>query len=172
MPVLSDTRNGRSASPWVFAISVGLLQAPPWPSETIANMPVAWPSNSFQASHRCRGVASKDGRPVWYVHAALNGRHHAMKKAIQEITAAHDNVRSAVFYEFPNPEDVQGRDYDQPGRITMDWLKRSVPVSDSDFYFCGPKGFMRMLALGLRALGVKEDRIHYEFFGPADELYT
>jgi ferredoxin-NADP reductase len=31
---------------------------------------------------------------------------------------------------------------------------------------------MRMLALGLRALDVKEDRIHFEFFGPPDDLYA
>ncbi len=115
-----------------------------------------------------RGVT----RPVWYVHAAVNGREHAMKQHLQEIAAAHHTVRLAVFYEFPTPEDVQGRDYDQSGRITMEWLKRSVPISEADFYFCGPKGFMRMLALGLRALEVKEDRIHFEFFGPSGDLYA
>lgn len=113
-----------------------------------------------------------DARPVWYVHAALSGRQHAMKRYIQEVTAAHAAVRSAVFYEFPSSEDVQGRDHDQVGRITMDWLKRSVPMAEADFYFCGPKGFMRMLALGLRALAVPEDRIHFEFFGPPDDLYA
>ena len=95
-----------------------------------------------------------------------------MKQHLQEIAAEHPNVRLAVFYEFPTPEDVQGRDYDQSGRITMQWLKRSVPISETDFYFCGPKGFMRMLALGLRALEVKEDRIYFEFFGPAGDLYA
>ncbi|MGA7324471.1 MAG: globin domain-containing protein [Rhodomicrobium sp.] len=105
-------------------------------------------------------------------HAAVNGREQAMKQYLQEIAATHDTVHLTVFYEFPTPQDVQGRDYDHSGRITMEWLKRSVPISESDFYFCGPKGFMRMLALGLRALEVKEDRIHFEFFGPADDLYT
>ena len=49
---------------------------------------------------------------------------------------------------------------------------RSTPVADADFYFCGPKGFMRMLALGLRAIDVPEQRIHFEFFGPAQALYA
>jgi nitric oxide dioxygenase len=111
-------------------------------------------------------------RPVWYVHAAFNGREHAMKQNLREIAATHHTVRLAVFYEFPSPEDVQGWDYDQSGRTTMEWLKRSVPISEADFYFCGPKGLMRMLALGLRALDVKEDRIHFEFFGPAGNLYA
>jgi hypothetical protein len=31
---------------------------------------------------------------------------------------------------------------------------------------------MRMLAIGLRALDVPEERIHFEFFGPAQALYA
>ena len=65
---------------------------------------------------------------------------------------------------------MEGADYDYAGRITMDWVKRTLPVSEADFYFCGPKGFMRLLNLGLRALGVPDERIHFEFFGPAQDL--
>jgi nitric oxide dioxygenase len=117
-------------------------------------------------------VAQDTQRDIWYVHAALSGRHHAMKQHLKDIVAAHPGVRSVVFYEFPTPEDVPGQDYDEPGRITMDWLKQTVPVPEVDFYFCGPKGFMRMLAIGLRALDVPDERIHFEFFGPAEALYA
>jgi nitric oxide dioxygenase len=117
-------------------------------------------------------VARGSQRDTWYVHAALSGRQHAMKQHLKEVVAAHPGVRSVVFYEFPTPEDVRGRDYDEPGRITMDWLKQTVPVAAADFYFCGPKGFMRMLAIGLRALDVSDERIHFEFFGPAEALYA
>jgi nitric oxide dioxygenase len=109
-------------------------------------------------------------RPVWYVHAAVSGRVHAMKQHVREVTSAHDAIRSVVFYEFPAPQDVRGEDYDFSGRITMDWVKHAVPVPEADFYFCGPKGFMRLLNLGLRAIDVPEDRIHFEFFGPAQDL--
>jgi nitric oxide dioxygenase len=39
-------------------------------------------------------------------------------------------------------------------------------MAEADYFLCGPKPFLRALA---RA-GVASDRIHYEFFGPADEL--
>jgi nitric oxide dioxygenase len=68
-------------------------------------------------------------RDIWYVHGALSGRHHAMKQHVKEVVAAHPAVRSVVFYEFPTPEDVQSHDYDEPGRITMDWLKQTVPMA-------------------------------------------
>jgi nitric oxide dioxygenase len=111
-------------------------------------------------------------RETWYVHAALHGRHHAMKQYVRDVAVAHGAFHPAVFYEFPTPEDVAGRDYDVAGRITMEWLKGAVPMADADFYFCGPRGFMRMLAIGLRALDVPEERIHLEFFGPAEALYA
>jgi nitric oxide dioxygenase len=111
-------------------------------------------------------------REVWYVHAALSGRDHAMKDHVRDVAAAHDNVHSVVFYEFPTAQDVHKEDYDHSGRITLDWLKRAVPIPEADFYFCGPKGFMRALNLGLRALDVPDDRIHFEFFGPPQDLYA
>lgn len=109
---------------------------------------------------------------TWYVHAALSGRQHAMKQHICDLAAMNPAIRPVVFYEKPAPEDVPGRDYDQPGRVTIEWLKAAVPVADADFYFCGPRGFMRMLAIGLRALDVPDERIHFEFFGPAEALYA
>ena len=105
-------------------------------------------------------------RPVWFVHAAVDGRHHVMKEHIRDLASAHESIRSVVFYEF------EGADYDRAGRITIDQLKRFRTDVRGRFYFCGPKGFVRMLALGLRALDVPEDRLHFEFFGPPKDLYT
>jgi nitric oxide dioxygenase len=79
-------------------------------------------------------------RDIWYVHAALSGRHHAMKQHLKEVVAAHPGVRSVVFYEFPTPDDVRGRDYDEPGRITMDWLKQTVPVAGPTSISADPRG--------------------------------
>ncbi|MGC9665014.1 NO-inducible flavohemoprotein [Planosporangium sp. 12N6] len=109
---------------------------------------------------------------TWYVHAVRCGREHAMKQHVRELAATTGAVHAVVFYEHPDPADVPGRDYDHPGRVTMEWIKGTLPVADADFYFCGPKGFMRMLAIGLRALDVPDERIHFEFFGPAEALYA
>jgi nitric oxide dioxygenase len=111
-------------------------------------------------------------REAWYVHATQSGRQHAMKRYVREVAAAQGRLHPVVFYESPTPEDVPGRDYDVAGRVTTDWIKGAVPVADADFCFCGPRGFMRMLAIGLRALDVPEERIRFEFFGPAEALYA
>jgi nitric oxide dioxygenase len=117
-------------------------------------------------------VDRRAARPVWHVHTALTGRHHAMKDHVRHVADEHGDVNAVVFYEFPSDDDVLGEDFDVAGRITLDWIKRELPTAEADFYFCGPKGFMRMLALGLRALDVPEEHIHFEFFGPPQDLYA
>ena len=49
-------------------------------------------------------------------------------------------------------------------------LKRLLPFDDFEFYLCGAPPFMRSLYCGLLSLDVSENRIHYEFFGPASTL--
>ena len=38
------------------------------------------------------------------------------------------------------------------------------------YYFCGPKPFMQCVYANLKALGVDDDRIAFEFFGPRQEI--
>ncbi|UEM05114.1 NO-inducible flavohemoprotein [Skermanella rosea] len=117
-------------------------------------------------------VAAGAGRPTLFVHGTRSGAHHAMKDHVRTVAATHPGVKAVTFYEQPRPQDVPGRDFDHAGVITPEWLRRAVPHTDADFYFCGPKPFMRLLARTLTDLGVDRDRLHYEFFGPADELYA
>ena len=54
--------------------------------------------------------------------------------------------------------------------ISVEWLEANTPLADADYYLCGPRPFLRAFVGGLAQAGVRSDRIHYEFFGPADEL--
>jgi len=47
------------------------------------------------------------------------------------------------------------------------WLPES---RDVDAYFLGPKGFMAAMKRQLKAAGVPDAQVHYEFFGPAAAL--
>jgi nitric oxide dioxygenase len=65
---------------------------------------------------------------------------------------------------------VLGTTHDVTGMITIDWLSENTPLIEADIYLCGPKPFLQSFLSGLSLAGVAADRIHYEFFGPADEL--
>ena len=106
---------------------------------------------------------SGSGAQTTFVHATLNGKTHAMGAHSRALAS-----RSVVFYEAP--EDSDTANYDIAGRMSPDWLAANTNLAASDYYICGPKGFMAMAIKGLRDAGVSMDRIHFEFFGPAEDL--
>ena len=55
--------------------------------------------------------------------------------------------------------------------FSAEQLGQWLPASrDADVYFLGPRGFMRSVKQSLKALGVPDAQVHYEFFGPAEAL--
>lgn len=104
-----------------------------------------------------------------FVHGALNGDVHAMAGQVRALAAAHGATKVATFYSEPGAADVLGQTHDVEGFVSIDWLQAQTPFATADFYLCGPKPFLRGLVSGLVEAGVEADRIHYEFFGPADE---
>ncbi|TCL71146.1 NO-inducible flavohemoprotein [Rhizobium sp. BK251] len=108
--------------------------------------------------------------PVHYVHGALDGRTHAMGHHVRSLTAEKPHLKTAIFYQSPHEDDEKGLHYDHDGYITVDWLAENTPIEDADFYLCGPTPFLAAFVNGLSEAGVPDDRIHYEFFGPAGTL--
>jgi nitric oxide dioxygenase len=109
-------------------------------------------------------------RPVWYIHGAENGRVHAMGEHARELASQVPNITVRTFYNAPDPTDQPGLHYDERGLITADWLARNTPTQEAAYYLCGPRPFLRAMVGGLARTGVPLGSIHYEFFGPADEL--
>jgi len=107
---------------------------------------------------------------TYYVHGTMNSATHAMDDHVKDLAKGHGDIRVATFYSAPHDNDVAGETHDIDGFVTVDWLSQNTPIHDADFYLCGPKPFLRAFVGGLSLAGVPNDRIHYEFFGPADEL--
>lgn len=105
-----------------------------------------------------------------YIHGALNSATHAMDDHVRALAQSNTRMQVVTFYSNPAPHDQIGRSHDQEGFISIDWLKENTPLLDSDIYLCGPKPFLRHFIASLSQEGVAANRMHYEFFGPADEL--
>jgi nitric oxide dioxygenase len=115
-------------------------------------------------------VETGGGRPTWFVHGARNGRIHAMRDHIRDVAGKAGNVVVRTYYDAPEATDVQGRDYDEAGLISADWIAQNTPTAEAIYYLCGPRPFLRAFVGGLARHGIPLARIRYEFFGPADEL--
>lgn len=107
---------------------------------------------------------------TFYVHGTHNRETHAMRDHVRALAAKAEAVRVIDFHQTPLAGEVAGKDYDHAGLITDEWLAANTPAGDADYYICGPRPFLRAVVSTLSLAGVASDRIHYEFFGPADEL--
>ncbi|WP_262031269.1 NO-inducible flavohemoprotein [Microvirga sp. Mcv34] len=115
-------------------------------------------------------AARYPNKAVHYVHGTLNGSTHAMRDRVRSLAEAYPNIRATTFYVEPRPEDRLGDDYDHEGLVTVDWLRANTALDEAGYYLCGPRPFLKAFVGGLALAGVRSNRIHYEFFGPADEI--
>jgi nitric oxide dioxygenase len=108
-------------------------------------------------------------RKVTFIHAAANGNVHALREEVETLSVLNQ-VNPFFFYDSPTEEDRLNNRFDVEGYVTLEWLKENVSYQDADFYFCGPVPFMKAINRSLRELGVNEEKIHFEFFGPMGSL--
>jgi ferredoxin-NADP reductase/MOSC domain-containing protein YiiM/ferredoxin len=106
-------------------------------------------------------------REIWWLHGARDGHEHPFAAESRALIASLPNAQARVYYSRPGPDDVQGRDFDSPGRLTASQLAGLKPPGDAMSYLCGPAAFMDAISAGLAALGFDSSHIHTEPFGPA-----
>lgn len=103
-------------------------------------------------------VKNTPERPVTFLHSARTRGHHAFDKDVQTLNATSTASQYAVLYS-----------EEGDGFITREFLASNV-LDGSDIYVCGPTPFMQSVIKDLYALGIPEDKVHFEFFGPAVQL--
>jgi nitric oxide dioxygenase len=108
--------------------------------------------------------------PLYFLQAARNSVVHAFADEVRQLAAQGANVKTRVLYDQPLDEDLAQQKCDAAGVVDANLLRDWTPYQEADFYFCGPKPFMQCIHAALNQLGVDESRIHFEFFGPRQEL--
>jgi len=116
------------------------------------------------------GLRTRQFRRTYFIHGARNGRVHAFADHVRRLAREHDSFTAHVRYSHPTEGDRLGESHDSEGHVDVALFKEVLPFDDYDFYLCGPAAFMRSLHDGLIALGVREERIRNESFGPATVL--
>ena len=101
-----------------------------------------------------------------------NSRHHVFDKEVRRLAAERRNIHAHVRYDAPLADDLRSGGCDSVGLIDLPLLQKLLPSRDADFYLCGPKPFMRGLLHSLQKWGVADSHIHYEYFGPRQDIST
>jgi nitric oxide dioxygenase len=100
---------------------------------------------------------------VYYLHACENSEQHSFNHRTTQLLNQH-SWQQHIWYRNETDES----DYIHQGM--MDLTDISLPITQGDFYLCGPVAFMQFAKKQLLHLSVPEERIHYEVFGPHADL--
>jgi ferredoxin-NADP reductase/MOSC domain-containing protein YiiM/ferredoxin len=120
--------------------------------------------------HALSSDSFRSSRKVWWVHGARNGREHAFVKEARELLDAIPGSHSAIAYSKPDPTDRPGEDFTIQGHLDLTSLKQIGFPDEAEFYACGPSGFLKDIHRDLVSLGVAQDAIHQEVFGPEGSI--
>ncbi|MBA1263750.1 NO-inducible flavohemoprotein [Stutzerimonas sp. NM35] len=112
--------------------------------------------------------ALQTSRPVHFIHCARNAGAHAFREWVDGLAERHAQLKRFYCYDEHEGEDTQP---DAVGLMTAERLDTWLPDNrDLDAYFLGPKPFMAAIRRQLQTLGVPEQQLRHEFFGPASAL--
>ncbi|WJY27133.1 MULTISPECIES: NO-inducible flavohemoprotein [Sporosarcina] len=97
-------------------------------------------------------------RPVAFLHSARTRNHQAFDKVVREMNDSLSSSNYAALYS-----------EEGDGFINREFLEKNV-LDGSDVYVCGPTPFMQAVISELYAMGLDEEKVHFEFFGPKVQL--
>lgn len=112
-------------------------------------------------------VDANQQRDVHFFYGVRNKKEHAFAEHLREITKDRPEFQLHICYSNPEPDEVEGEDYDHAERVSVDLFKRVLPSSAHHYYLCGPPPMMNSIVEDLKEWGVPEPHIHFEAFGPA-----
>lgn len=106
-------------------------------------------------------------RPVWLFQSARSKAQRAFGGEIDALAQAGKGGVRVVRVLSDTAGAEAGSDYDAAGRISLELLKKTLPLDDYDFYLCGPSAFTQQMYDALRSINVADKRILAEAFGPS-----
>lgn len=110
-----------------------------------------------------------DKPEIHFLHACENAAQHSFKKRHAEV-AQQGKVANYTWYKADESEVVSNSAELFNGYMDISQVEHQLPLASADFYLCGPVGFMQFAKQQLVNLGVNNNSIHYEVFGPHESL--
>ncbi|MBE0360991.1 MULTISPECIES: NO-inducible flavohemoprotein [Pseudoalteromonas] len=109
-------------------------------------------------------LSDNSNQDIMYLHACENTQQHSFAKYLNGLNAVYNRLQTMTWFN----QAVEGADF--IGLMNLNAVQTQLPLTNGDFYLCGPAGFMAFIKNQLLELGVKNEHIHYEVFGPHQDL--
>jgi nitric oxide dioxygenase len=103
-------------------------------------------------------------RKVTFIHGSKNEEVLTFSEQVEKNIEKLENGESYLYLDKETNAPCYHKGYMAAENLSP------IVDKDSQFYICGPAPFMTNVIKSLMKIGVKEEQIHYEFFGPAMKL--
>ncbi|MBF0294874.1 MAG: 2Fe-2S iron-sulfur cluster binding domain-containing protein [Magnetococcales bacterium] len=114
--------------------------------------------------------ASPTPRETWLFYGVRNGDELVRREYLDHLAHSRADFHLRFCLSRPLPEEAGGGAFVHFGRVEPDLVGQIPSFAACRYYVCGPTAMMAGMIAGLRGLGVAEERIHHEAFGPASWL--
>ena len=115
-------------------------------------------------------LEAQPGREVIFIQCALNSAVRPFAEELAALQRDYTNLCTHLRLSEPSESDRHQGDYDSEGFLDAALLDELLGERHADFYLCGPAPMLKHAWQLLKTRGVDEADIHFEFFGPADDL--
>jgi ferredoxin-NADP reductase/MOSC domain-containing protein YiiM/ferredoxin len=120
--------------------------------------------------HALASGGTKASREVWWIYAARSAAEQVFAQEVRQLLAAIPGSHSAIAFSKPELTDRPGIDFDVQGHWDLASLQKLAIPGQADVYVCGPPAFLKDINRDLISLGVSQNSIHHEVFGPEDSI--
>jgi len=112
-------------------------------------------------------LRTRSMRPLVLIASAKHLQQRSFVAELNQLQQASSGLLS-VYWVLSDGEGARpGQDYHHLGRINRKLLQAVLPLDNYQCFICGPSGFMQDMYDLLRSLGINDDHIEAEAFGPA-----
>lgn len=106
--------------------------------------------------------ALERGRSVYFFHVARDRAHHALSERVDRLRRS-----GALVAHLTYKHGADASECDHLGEFTAAELSELLPSTSAEVKICGPKRFMQAMYDASLDLGVPEENIGWEAFGPS-----
>lgn len=107
-------------------------------------------------------------REIIFIHGSLNEEVQAFKNVVDTLAQKHSKLK--VHYRYSDAATHERKGTASTGFVNAELIESFLPGRDADYYFCGPQPFMVGIYHDLLKWGIPPAQVHFEFFGPRQEL--
>ena len=115
-------------------------------------------------------LAEHSDREIIFLQCAINGSVRAFADELAALQSQHSNLKTHLRLSEPNAKDLELKAHHSEGFIDQALLDELIGDRQSEIYLCGPTPMLAHAWRLLKARGIADGDIHYEFFGPSGEL--